>query len=86
MIDIFLKRNTKIITTIELEHGMTSTYIYYVIINKFDYEQESCPIVLLSINKNMKISFHHAILSLSLIIHLQIIGSGEFLLNVKEIV
>lgn len=58
------------IVAVELKKHMTDAYIFSIIVRKFGYRQESCLIVLLLINKNIKISLYSAILSLSLAVRL----------------
>ena len=54
----------KIISVIEPEKCVISSYILYIIIYKFRHMQELCPVVLLSINKGLEVSLYYAILSL----------------------
>lgn len=51
------------IIAVELREYVTGTCILDVIIYKFRYWQEFCPMVLLPIDKNMQISFYCAMFS-----------------------
>lgn len=67
-INLIFKRNVKMIIAVELEKYMTNSHILSIIIYKFRNRQKSYPIVLLLIDKNIKINFYYTILSLSLVI------------------
>lgn len=73
------------IATIELKRRIVSTRILSIVIHEFQYRQESCPIILLSIDKNMQMNFHHAVLSLGWAICLRIKSDEKLLLNAKKV-
>ena len=65
------------VLTVELERRGPGAGVFYVIISKFRHEQELCPVVLFVINKSYKVSFHYAILPLSLAVGLRVEGGRE---------
>ena len=60
--------------TIEPKQNMIGTSIFCVFLNKPSHYQQSCPIVLLSIDKCSKIHFNYTVLSLYLAIGLGVKG------------
>ena len=64
---------------------MAGADILGIIIDKLYHRKKPCPIILLNVDKNFEVSFYCTILPLSLAVRLQIEGSGEFPLDVKEI-
>lgn len=84
-IGIILKKNTKMIITVEHKQYMVGTYIHFNVVHKFRYEQEFCLIVFLPINKLTKISFYHAIMHLNLTLCLQIKNSKKLPLDAEKV-
>ena len=60
---------------------MTGAGIFGTIVSKLRLKKKPYLIILFKVYKNLKISFHRAILPLSLAICLQIEGNEEFLLD-----
>ena len=58
------------IFVVDLKKNVTSASSFGIIIGKLRYGKKLCPIILLKINKNLKISFYYTILPLSLAIYL----------------
>ena len=55
---------------IELERCVAGASILSIIVGKLRYGKKLCPIILLKIDKDSEINFHHTILLFSLAIHL----------------
>ena len=66
---------------IELERFVTGVGILGIIVSKLCYRKKPCLIILFQVDKDPKIGFHCAILSLSLAVRLQVEGGRKFLLN-----
>ncbi len=62
------------VVTIELERGVTGVGILDIVVGKFRYWQQPCPIILLLIDKYFEVYFHSTILSLGLAIYLGVKG------------
>ena len=60
-------------------------HIFCIIICKFCYEKKSCLVILLLIDKCLKIGFYCTIISFILIIYLKMESGREILLNIKEV-
>ena len=65
---------------------MAGTSILGIVIGKLCYKKKLYPIILLKINKGLKIGSHCAILPLDLIVYLWIEGGKKSPLYAKEIV
>ena len=70
---------------IELKKCIANDSILDVIINKFHYKKKLYPIILLKVDKDSEVDFHHTILLFSLAVYLQVQGGRKSLLNAKEI-
>lgn len=64
---------------------MVGINFFHIIVYKFSYKQKSCPVILLLIDKCIKINLYYTILYLSLAIYLLIKVNKKFPLNAKEI-
>ena len=64
---------------------MAGASIFSIIVSKLYHEKKPCPIILLKVDKNLKIGFHYTNLSLCLAVCLQVEGSEESMLDIKEI-
>ena len=73
------------ISAVELERRMASASIFGIIIGKFRHRKKPCLVILFKIDKNLKVDFYYTILPFGLTVHLWVEGSGESLLNAKEI-
>ena len=73
------------ISAIELERCVAGAGIFGIVVSKFRHGKKSCPIILLEVDKNLEVGFHHTILPLSLAIHLRVEDDGESLLDAEEI-
>ena len=73
------------IFAIYFEKCIADIDIYGIIIGKLCYKKKLCLIILLKVDKNLKVSFYCTILSLSLTICLWVKSSKKFPLKVKEI-
>ena len=62
------------IFAIELKKYMIGVGVFGVIVSKLYYRKKLCPVILLKINKSLKISFYYTILPFSLAICLWIKG------------
>ena len=67
--------------TIQLKGDIGSAGIFYIIIDKFSYQQESYLVILLIVDKSPEVSLHCTILSFSPIISLRFESDREFLLD-----
>ena len=70
----FFVGNVRMISAVELKKCMINVGVFFIIVGKFRHTMKSCPIILLEIKKDLKISFYHTILSLSLTTYLKIKG------------
>lgn len=75
----------KIVVAIELERCIMSICILCIIVYKFCYEQESYLVILLSVDKNMRVRFHGTVLPFGLAIFLRIEDYRKLLLDVKKV-
>ena len=73
----------KIIYTVKFKRYMIISNIFDIIISKFSYHKKICPVILLKVNKSLKISFYYIILFLSLAIYLKIKTSKNLLFDDK---
>ena len=74
------------ISAIKLKRCVASIGILGVIIGKHRHGKKPCLIILLKVDKGLKINFHRTILPLSLAVYLWVKGDGESPLDAKEIV
>ena len=49
----------KVISTIELQKRVADASIFGIIIGKFRHKKKPCPIILIEIDKGLKIDFYH---------------------------
>ena len=73
------------IATIQLEKCMAGTCVFDIIVSKLVYWYKLSPIVLLEIEKSLKVSFHSTDLPFGLAVSLRIKGRGKLMLNAKEV-
>ena len=73
------------ISAIKLEKCVINAGILGIIVGKLCYKKKPYSIILLEVDKNSEIGFHHTILPLSFTICLWVESGGEFLLNAKKI-
>ena len=73
------------VAVVQLERRVAGACILGVVISKLSYWQEPCPIILLKIDKDSKISFHCAVLPLRLAVCLRVKGNGEPPLDAKKV-
>lgn len=83
---LFLKKNGEIIAAIKLEKCVASICLFCIIICKFCYGQELCPVNLLLINESLEISLYYTVLPFDVAISLWIEGGRKLSLNAKKIV
>ena len=69
----------------KLEKCMVSIGILGIVVGKLCYEKKLYSIILLKVDKGLKIGFHYTILLFGLTICLWIKNSKEFPLNAKKI-
>ena len=69
------------ISVIELKRFIAGIGVLGFIVGEFHHEKKSCPIILLEVDKNLKVGFHHIILLFSLPIYLGIESSEKSSLN-----
>lgn len=85
-ISLIFKENTKVVAAIEPKKYIAYTYIFSIIVYKFSHKQELYPVILLSINKNLKICYYFIVLSLSLLISLRVEDCKKLLFNIKVVI
>ena len=68
-IKIIFIGNVKMIFAVELEGCMAGAGIFGNIVGKLSHKKKLCQVILLKINKVLKINFYCTILPLSLAIH-----------------
>ena len=76
----------QIVAVVEFERYMTHTGIFEVVVGKLNYWEEPCPVILLPIYKNTKISFYGTVLLFCLIVCLRVKRDGESFFNAKEVI
>ena len=59
---------------VKLKGCIASAGVFHIIIGKFSYWKEPCPVVLLEVHKNTEVSFYCAVLPLGLTINLRVEG------------
>ena len=84
-INIFFIENAEVVATVRFERYKADACIFGVVVGKVNYLEELSLIILLVINKNPKVGFHHTILSLSLAGNLRMKGSQELLLDFQKV-
>ena len=84
-VNVFFIENTWVLLTVELKRRIPYTGVFCVIISKFRYRQEPCPVVLFVINKGFKVSFHCAVLLFSLAIGLRVEDNRESLFDSQKV-
>ena len=70
---------------IDLKKCFADADILSIIVEKFCYRKKLCPIILLEVDKNLKIDIHYTILFFGLLIYLGVKNGGNFLLDAKKI-
>lgn len=65
---------------------MTSIDIFSIVVYRYFYKYKSCLVILLFIDKYLKISLYDIYLFLDLAISLKIKSDKKLLLNIKEII
>ena len=58
------------VSAIKLEGRMASASIFGIVMGKFRHGKKLCPIILLKVDKSLKIDFYYAILPFSLTVYL----------------
>ena len=69
------------VAAVQLKRCVAGAGVFRIIIGKFSYRKESCPVVLLEVDKSLEVGFHRAVLPLGLAVSLRVEGGGESLLN-----
>ena len=64
---------------------MTIAYILKIIINKFSYWKKVYPVILLKIDKKLKVGFYYTILHLVLTIYLRLDSGRKLLFDAKKL-
>lgn len=82
---IFFEKFAQLVSIVKLKRHITNVCVFSIIIYNFNHWQWFCLIVLFKVNKNSKIDFYYAILSLILIISLSIKCSKKPLFDVYKI-
>ena len=65
---------------------MSGACVFCIIMNKLGYWQDPCPVILLEVDKDLKIPLHGIVLPLDLSVYLRIEGGRKLLLDTKEVV
>ena len=73
------------VAIIEFERGVACASILRIVIGKLRYWWEPCPVVLSSIHKGTKVSFHYAVQSFYLSVRLRLEYGGDLSLYGKEV-
>lgn len=69
---------------IQFKKHVANACVFYIIIYKLSHGQELYPVILLEVEKNLKIRFHYTILILGLAVWLQIKDNEKHLFNTKK--
>ena len=73
------------IFAIKLKRCVANAGILGIVIGKFYHKKKPCPIILLTVNKSLEISFYCTILLLNLAVCLRVEGGKKSPLDAKEI-
>ena len=73
------------ISAIKLKKRVADANILGIIISKLYRKKEPCSIILLKIDKSLKVGIYYAILLFNLIVCLWVKGNKKFPLNAKKI-
>ena len=73
------------VATVRLKRSVTGAGIFRIVICKFSYWKESCPVVLLEVDKGLEVSFYGAVLPLGLTVCLRVERGGELAFDAKEV-
>lgn len=73
------------IAAVQLGKCVAGACIVDIVISKFSHGQEPSHIVLLKIDKDLKISLHSAVLPLCLIVYLRIKSDGELPFDAEKV-
>ena len=73
------------ISAIELKRCIANVGIFSIVVSELRYENKLCSIILLKVDKSLKVGFYYIILPLSLVVHLQVEDGNESLLDIEEI-
>ena len=82
---LVFEENIQIVATIELKRYVTRTGVFGVVVGKLCYHKKPCSVILLTIYKSTKVSFHGAVLLFRLTVSLKVERSRESSLNTKEV-
>lgn len=85
-IDIFFKRNTRVKSAIKLEKSVAGTCIFYIVVRKFYYRQELCPVIFIPIDRYLEIGLNSGVLPLGLAIYVRIKWDTELTFDAKEVI
>ena len=56
---------------------MTGAGVFGIVVGKLRYKKEPCPIILLEVDKDLKVDFYFTILPFSLPVYLVVESGGE---------
>ena len=73
------------ISTIELKKCVAGAGIFGIFVSKLRHGKKPCLIILLEVDKGLKIDFHYTILPFRLTICLWVESGGKLPLNAEEI-
>ena len=73
------------ISIIKLERCIVGAGIFGIIVSEVCYRKKPCPIILLKVDKGLKIGFYHTILSFNLAVCLQVEDGRVSPFDAKEI-
>lgn len=73
------------VVAVQFKKHVSNSCIFYIIIHKLNHWQEPCLVIMLKVDKNLKVHFYCAILMFGLTICLRMKGSWEPLFNVKKV-
>ena len=79
--DVFFVRDAKVVTAVQLKRCIADAGIFRIIIGKFSHWNESCPVILLKVDKGLEVGFHRAVLPLGLVVSLKVEGGKKSLFN-----
>ena len=73
------------VAAVQLKRSVTGAGIFRIVIGEFSHRKESCPVVLLEVDKGSEVSFYGAVLPLGLTICLRVEGGGKLAFDAKEV-
>ena len=83
-VNIFFIGDSWVKAAIQFKESIVGAGIFRIIIGEFRYRQEPSPVILLVVNKGLKVAFHIAVLFLCLNVYLEVESGRKSPFYVKK--